>query len=140
VKALCKNYFSQKLLKAEETVKAGERRFNSEGTKGREFQSKSKRTVTTATTYRNDGKTNYPQYNQESASMHPLTSNSIKLKDCDLSLKEHANLKFSPRVNLCWYSLQSKFQGNSYFQSEVKVGKLGVCGRPLFGNPVTYVH
>ena len=53
----------QKLLKAEETVKERERRFNYKGSEGREFQSKFKRS-----SYRYDGKANYPQSCQESDS------------------------------------------------------------------------
>ena len=49
----------------------------------------------------------------------PHTSKSMNLKDCNLSLKEHTNLKLSPCFNQCWYSLLSKLQGSSCFQSEV---------------------
>jgi len=51
----------------------------------------------------------------------PHTSNSPNLEDCSLgfTFKAYTNLKFSICINLCWYSLLSKFQGNGCFQSEI---------------------
>ena len=49
----------------------------------------------------------------------PPTSISMNLEAHSSVFKEGTNLQFSTSINLRWYSLLFKFQGNDFFQSEV---------------------
>ena len=45
-----------------------------------------------------------------------------------------------PFIHLCWCFLLTKYQVSSNLKLWIiKVGKLDVCGRPLYVNPVTFV-
>ena len=69
----------------------------------------------------------------------PYTSNSMNLENCNLGFKVYTNLKFS---TLTYVGTRCclNFKGLAVFNLKlliVKVGKMDVCGRPLFANPVT---
>ena len=70
----------------------------------------------------------------------PHTSNSMNLEAHNFVFKKRTNLKFSLAIKLCWHSQLTYFQVNNllYFNLWIdEVGKLDVCRRPLFANPVT---
>ena len=67
----------------------------------------------------------------------PHTSNSMNFEDCNLGFKAHTNLHLSTHVNT---HCCPNFKPTAVFNLKlliVKVGKLDVCGRPLFANLVT---
>ena len=51
----------------------------------------------------------------------PHTSTSMNLGEHNIVFKKDTNLKFSTSLNLCWISLLTKFQSNTFSQSEVMI-------------------
>ena len=72
----------------------------------------------------------------------PHTSNSTNLEGCNLGFEAHKNLKFSISTTYVCTHCCPNFKGIAASNVKlliVNVGKLVVCGRPLFANPVYYV-
>ena len=72
----------------------------------------------------------------------PHTSNSLNLEDHNLAIADKWSWNFLQSLSyvgtFCWPNFKSVACTNLKLWI-VKVGKLDVCGRPLFANPVTYI-
>ena len=70
----------------------------------------------------------------------PNTSNCINLENRKFVIKKHMKLKLSPAIKLCWCLLLTKSIDYTNLKLRIiKIGKMDVCGRPLFANLVTYI-
>jgi len=73
----------------------------------------------------------------------PYASNSMNSMDCSLGFKVHTNLKFLYLLTYVGTHWCPTFNAMAVFNLKlwiVNVGKLDVCGRSLFTNPVTFMQ
>ena len=70
----------------------------------------------------------------------PHTSNSMNLEDCNLGFKAHKSCNFLYLLTYDGTLCCSNFKGMAVFNLKLLIGKLDVCGRPLFANPVSYIY